>query len=436
MAWLLNLAYVLCLLLLSPWLLFKAWTTGKYRRGFRAKFFGLPTDPTVQSDQSPVLFHGVSVGEIHLLRPVIAGFRQRQPGRPLVVTTTTDTGFDEAKRCFPDLPVFFFPFDFSWAVHRTLRALGPVLIVLAESELWPNFLQAAREQGVPVAVINGRLSPRSFRRWRKVGWVARWLLQRLELIAVQTEEYSRNLVGLGADLLKAHVTGSVKFDGAAMNRHNPRTEEIRKLYRVAPGQVVWVAGSTAAPEEEIVLRIFASLNKKHPGTRLFLVPRQKDRFEEVARLIERQGLTFARRSRMDGPLSQPPAVTLVDTIGELSALWGLADLAFVGGSMDGKRGGQNMIEPAAYGAAVIFGPHVWNFRDAAQGLVQCGAAKQIADEAALKDAVAQLLENPEERVRLGAIGRQFVLAQQGATKKTLDLLEELLASTERRATAA
>jgi 3-deoxy-D-manno-octulosonic-acid transferase len=219
------------------------------------------------------------------------------------------------------------------------------------------------------------------------------------------------------------VAGSVKYDGAAGDRRNPRTEELRRLLGVTAGDLVWVAGSTQTPEEEIVLEVYRRARAEHPNLRLFLVPRQRDRFEEVARLLERSGLPFVRRSSLVEPRS---ALVLVDTIGELGALWGLADLAFVGGSLDGRRGGQNMIEPAGYGAAVVFGPHVWNFRDAARRLVGCGGACQVADGEELEGVVRLLLADEGERRRMGTAARAFVLAQQGATERTVGLLGALL----------
>jgi 3-deoxy-D-manno-octulosonic-acid transferase len=436
MPYLLNACYLLALLLASPWLLYRALVTGRYRRGLTSKFFGLSSSPLAPRSSPPVWFHGVSVGEIHLLRQVVAAFRKRHPERAVVVSTTTDTGFDEAKRCFPNLPVIYYPFDFSWAVRRTLAAVDPGLIVLAESELWPNFLIAAEARGVPVAVINGRMSPRSFRRWRALGSVARWLLRKLDLVAVQTEEYARNLVALEAPAERVEVTGSVKYDGATADRSNPRTVELRRLYGVDADQFVWVAGSTAAPEEEIVLEVYRRVRDDFPNLRLFLVPRQKDRFDEVARLLDRAGLPYVRRSSPSSPLApRPSPLVLVDTIGELSALWGLADVAFVGGSLDGRRGGQNMIEPAAFGAAVLFGPHVWNFRDTAERLLAEGAACRVKDATDLEAAVRRFLADGDERRRTGAAARAFVLAQQGATARTLDLLDQLLATPRHRAVA-
>src|SRR5262245_61431176 len=181
----LNGLYVLVLLFLSPWLIFKALTTGKYRRGFWAKVLGTSLPPDT-AHRPRVWFHGVSIGEIHMLRTLVKAFRRRHPGWECVVSTTTSTGFDEAKKHFADLPVFFFPFDFSWAVRRALRRVAPDLIVLAEGELWPNFLRAAQEKGVPVVVVNGRLSPRSARRYRRLRWLTRPMLRRVSLFAVQT----------------------------------------------------------------------------------------------------------------------------------------------------------------------------------------------------------------------------------------------------------
>jgi 3-deoxy-D-manno-octulosonic-acid transferase len=429
MPWLLNALYLLALLLLSPWLLWRALRTGRYRKGLKAKLLGLsnPFPP------GAVWFHGVSVGEVHLLRQLVAAFRRRHPDRLCVVSASTDTGLEEARKAFPDLAVFPFPFDFSWAVRRSLRAVAPSLVVLAEGEIWPNFLLACRRRGVPVAVVNGRMSPRSRRRYGRLAWIARPLFRTLDLLAVQTADFADALRALGARHQCVHVTANVKYDGAGGDRANPRTAELRRLLHVHPDDLVWIAGSTQAPEEEIVVRIYRKLRAELPHLRLFLVPRQRDRFDEVARLLEPSGLPFARRSTGTGLEAR---VVLVDTIGELGALWGLADVAFVGGSLDGRRGGQNMIEPAAYGAAVVFGPHVWNFADAAMRLLEAGGACQVPDGIVLETVVRRLLGDREERERRGAAARDFALSQQGATERTVTLLEGLLRRRDRAPRAA
>ncbi len=437
MPWLLNLLYLLALLVLFPWLLWRAWWRKHHPVAIEAKLKGLPARPEgLPANARPVWFHGVSVGEVHLLRQVVAAFRKRHPDCPCVISTTTDAGLKEARKWFADLSVFPFPFDFSWAVHRTLKQVNPALVVLAEGELWPNFLMAARRFGIPVAVINGRMSPRSFARYRRLRPLPRWLLGHLDLILTQSEGYAGNLRALGVSAERVRITGSVKFDGCSCDRDNPRTSELRQLLNIGPGELVWVAGSTVAPEEEIVLGVYRKLRQEWPGLRLVLVPRHPERFDEVAGLLEQQGLAYLRRSQLSGSVEDRSAVVLGDTMGELSALWGLADLAFVGGSLDGKRGGQNMIEPAGYGAAVLFGPHVWNFREPAQRLVEVGGAVQVADAAELETELRRLLASPEERARQGRAGRQFVLSQQGATERTIDLLTPLLERTRRQKRAA
>ena len=440
--WLLNILYLLALILLSPWLLYRALRTGRYRRNLVAKFLGSSSIRNPQSairNPRRVWFHGVSVGEVHLLRQVVAAFRKRFPDIECVISSTTDTGFDEARRCFPDLAVIPFPLDFSWAVRRTMRAVAPELIVLAEGELWPNFLLASRRRGVPVAVVNARMSPRSFGRYRRLGVLSSLLLRRLDLIGAQTEEYAANFRALGADPAAVRVTGSVKFDGCKGDRHNPQTAALRRLFGVGEDDLVWVAGSTQAPEEEVVLAVYRRLRPDFPRLRLFLVPRQKDRFDEVAHLLDACHEPYVRRSCLNpqSAIRNPQSpVVLIDTIGELGAVWGLADVAFVGGSLDGRRGGQNMIEPASYGAAVLFGPHVWNFREPAARLAGCGGAVRVADGAQLENALRGLLADPTRRRTMGTAARAYVVEQQGATERTLDLLAALLAASPPRATRA
>jgi 3-deoxy-D-manno-octulosonic-acid transferase len=434
MPYLLNALYLFALLLFSPYLLYKALSTGKYRHGLLRKLTGRVPPRTGHAPCA--WFHGVSVGEIHLLRQVVARFHRRHPDWECAISTTTDTGFYEARKSFPDQLVTLWPFDFSWAVHRALQRLNPSLVVLAEGELWPNFLLAARARGVPIAVINARMSPRSGRRYRRLRFLARPLLRCIDLFAVQTAEYAFAFRTAGAAAERIHVTGSVKYDGVTADRHNPRTDDLRRLLGVRPGDLIWIAGSTQAPEEQLTLDVYRRLGPDCPTLRLFLVPRQKDRFDEVATLLERSGLPFVRRSGLAAPVPDPQAVVLVDTIGELGPLWGLADVAFVGGSLDGHRGGQNMIEPAAYGAAVVFGPHVWNFRDTAERLVAGDAAVQVADAAGLGRAIRELAADARRREALGEAARTFVASQQGATERTMALLDHLLADRRGRSRAA
>lgn len=416
-----NLVYLLVILLALPWLIYKSITTGKYRRGMWAKITG---SAFLRSGQQPCIwFHGVSVGEIHLLRQVVAEFRHRHPDWECVISTTTDTGNAEARKWFPELTVFYWPLDFTWSVRRAIKRVRPEVIVLAESEIWPNFLAAAKRDGIRLALINGRMSPRSSNRYRRIRWLTRRIFGSFDVVAVQNEEYAAAFRGLG--LSHVRVTGNVKYDGVSFARDNPRTNELRRLFNVREHEIVWVAGSTQAPEEEIVLNIFRQAKARQPQLRLIIVPRQKERFDEAAQLLQASGLPFVRRSQIEAPTAGAPIV-LVDTFGELSAVWGMADLAFVGGSLDGKRGGQNMIEPAAYGAAVLFGPHTWNFKETVTQLLKHEAAVRVDDAAMLQDWVLRLLADADTQTQLGTAAVAFVRSQQGATQRTIDALDALL----------
>ena len=419
---LLNGLYLVAFVLLSPWLLWRRVRTGRYRSGLGEKLLGWVDIHNPR--QKPVAwFHGVSVGEIHMLTSVVAAFRKRHPDWFVVVSSTTDTGFAEAQSRFADNAVIPWPFDFTWAVRRAMRKVNPSLLVLAEGELWPNAVRAAKERGAKVAVINARMSPRSFSRSLRVaGLLRRFVYRFVDRFAVQSEEYAERFRQLGVDHSKIAVTGSVKYDGAMGER--------KSFLFLSPargkGSLIWVAGSTHAPEERIVLDAFANLRLRFPALHLILVPRHPDRFEDVATLIESTGIPFVRRSQLSEPPSELPPVILLDTVGELGAAWSLADVGFVGGTLDGKRGGQSMIEPAGYGVPTVFGPHVWNFKDAASRLVEAGGAIRVNAPNEVETAIDDLLGHPERRTRMGEAARQLVARQQGATARTLDVLDELI----------
>jgi 3-deoxy-D-manno-octulosonic-acid transferase len=422
----LDLVYLIALFALSPWLAWRAARTGRYRAGLAAKLLGRVA---VQNpDKRPVAwFHAVSVGEVNLLGTLVPAFRRAHPGWHVVVSATTDTGLTEARKRFADADVIAWPFDFTWTVRAALRTVNPALVVLTESELWPNFLAAARARGVPVVVANARMSPRSYRRLRRFAGVARRLLYRnVSAFAVQETEYAERFIALGVPREKVSVTGSIKYDGALKPRDTAATAKLRAV--LGPAPLVWLAGSTHAPEEAIILRAFARLRERFPHLRLILVPRHPDRFEEVARLVESSGLPFVRRSRVVAPLPEMPAVVLLDTVGELGAAWGLADVGFTGGSLDGARGGQSMIEPAGYGVPCAFGPHVWNFKDAAKRLVEVGGAILVPDASALETELARLISDVDLRARMGTAARELVQRQQGATARTLAVLDRFITS--------
>ena len=424
--WLLNFVYVLAALAASPWLVWLAIVKGKYREGFAAKLLGLV--PQRQNERPCFWLHAVSVGEVNLLAPLLAEIQRRLPDWECVISTTTMTGYALARQKYADRLVFYAPLDFSWAVAAAVRRIRPDALLLAELELWPNLIRAAGESGAVVGIINGRLSERSFRGYRRLRPLLAPLLQRLDFIAAQTEEYAERFRSLGANPGSVHVNGSLKFDGAQTDRMNPATRRLARLAGFQESDFVFLAGSTQAPEEDLALEAFRRLCGDHPRLRLVLVPRHPDRFEAVARMLDASGLPWQRRSELStsSPPDPKPRVLLVDAVGELGAWWGTAQIAFVGGSL-GQRGGQNMIEPAGYGAAVSFGPNTRNFRDIVSALLEAGAAEVVRDVQELTAFVRRCLDNPEFASQLGARAQQLVAGNVGATGRTVDLIMGLVA---------
>lgn len=424
MAYLLNCVYLLLLVALAPWFAVQSLLRGKYREGFAAKLLGLV--PRRTSNRRCVWFHAVSVGEVNLLGPLVEQIGERHAGWECVVSTTTMTGYALARTRYPDLCVFYCPLDFSWSVRNAIRRVRPDVLVLAELELWPNLVRAAGEIGAKVAIVNGRLSDRSFRGYRRIRPIVARLLTRVDLIAAQNEEYAERFLALGAAEESVRVTGSIKFDNAATDRDNPKTKRLRELAGISATDIVFLAGSTQHPEESLALAAFAKLAPDWPNLRLILVPRHPDRFDEVAALLDASGICWQRRSSLGGPAADPQArALLVDTVGELGAWWGTAHIAVVGGSLS-RRGGQNMIEPAAYGAAVAFGPNTWNFRDVVAALLAADAAKVVRNGEEMAEFVRWVLASPDAAAAMGARAQRLVRGQLGATERTIDALATVM----------
>lgn len=419
MPYLLNIVYLLVLLLAAPWLLYQAWRKGKYRAGFAEKFCGRV--PVRTGDKPCIWLHAVSVGEVNLLAPLLKEFARRRPDCECVISTTSVAGFQLAKNKYPQHVVFYCPLDFSWAVRAAMRRVRPTMLVLAELELWPNLICAANESGAKVAVVNGRLSDKSFRGYLRIRPLLSGTLQRIDCIAAQTAEFAQRFVALGARPEAVQSCGSLKYDGAQTDRNNPVTRRLSKLANIVPSDKVFLAGSTQAPEEQLALDTFRELVMQHSSLRLIIVPRHPERFEEVAKLIVQSGFTWRRRSALNDDEPTTWQVLFVDTIGELGAWWGTADIAFVGGSL-GNRGGQNMIEPAAYGAAVCFGPNTWNFRDIVASLLAVDAARVMDDRTELTAFVKRCLDDPQFAQELGTRSRELVAANLGAAERTVGLL--------------
>lgn len=450
MAWFLNFTYLIALCLAWPWLLYRRLVLKKRLGDWRQKFLGML--PVCDRVRPCIWVHAVSVGEVVQLGPVLDQLMQRLPDHQCWITTTTTTGHEVAKKLYPQHTICYFPLDFSWSVSRALDRVNPAAIVLVELELWPNFISAATRRQIPVVLINGRVSDRSYHSYRWIRSLLRQILPHLKRIAVQNQTYAQRLIDMGANPRQVVVTGSIKFDRVETQRGNLRTQEIRRSFGLSDHETVFIAGSTQSPEEELALAAYLTLRSEFPHLRLMLVPRHKERFEDVAALVTRHAVPLLRRSQLNqsGPTnsvvvpgtdfhslgaSSTPPVLLLDTLGELSAAWGLADIAFVGGSLT-KRGGQNMIEPAGYGAAVLFGPHTHNFKDVVALLLDADAADVVVRPEDLQAAVRELLINPDRRQAMGRRAQELVTAQRGATQKTVDLIMNAVAYPQTKSRAA
>ena len=421
-----------------PYILYMSIRRKKYRHGWKQKLFGaVPELSPTEGDRKRLWLHGVSVGEVNLLKPIVRELEKRRPDWEYVVSATSETGYELAKKLFGDrAPVFYCPLDFKPVVDRAVRRLKPDLLVLVELELWPGLVRAASDAGVRVAIVNGRISDKSFKRYRLVKRALAPTFRRIDLVAAQDEIAAGYFKALSPCPELVSVVGSVKFDGVQTNRANSATERLAKLAGIESDDVVFLAGSTQDPEESGALETYRRLYRDFPKLKLILVPRHRERFEEVARLLDESEFTWTRRSTLqEGARPQPPKdaapnadprrILLVDAIGELGAWWGTAAIAFVGGSW-GNRGGQNMLEPAGYGAAVSFGPNTRNFRVVSEALLNAQGAVVVANVDEMEAFVRKCLLEPEYCRSLGAAAQALTLRNAGASERTVAALETLL----------
>jgi len=421
---LLDSLYLVAFVVLLPWMAWRKLSGGRPVAAPWRRFTGGISPLPRRAGVARIWLHGVSVGEVQLLASLAdeIGGQSEAADRPVecVASSSTTTGLEVAARRFGADRIFPCPLDFTWAVNRTLDRIRPDLLVLGELELWPNLLALARGRGIPIVVANARMSERSSRGYRRIQPLVRRMLARVSLVLARSQEDADRFAAHGArDVI---VTGSMKFDGVKGDRAAPEIKRLEKLAGIAADDVVFLAGSTQAPEEQLAVDAFRAAAVAHPNLRLVIVPRHVERTPEIAALLDRSGLRWQLRSRLDEAdalLSTPqPRVLLVDTTGELGWWWGTATIAFVGGSLDGKRGGQNMLEPAAYGAAVSFGPHTRNFKDEVRVLLAAQAAVVVADAADLTAFVGRCLDEPAWAASLGRRAADLVASHRGAKALT------------------
>jgi 3-deoxy-D-manno-octulosonic-acid transferase len=426
------LAYSLLTLLVfvavSPYFLYQAVRYQKYIGSLRQRLGFLPITFNVDAEES-IWIHAVSVGEALTARALATDLKARYPRLRLFLSTTTMAGQQVARKSLSNVDaVFYFPFDWTFIVRRTLRLVRPRLFIMMETEIWPNLLRECRRRGVGTVMINGRISNRSYPRYRMVRPFIRRVLADVDRFCVQSEESARRLIDLGANPAQVTVTGSLKFDSLelpAPTAHGRPRERVLRFFQISSTRTVVVAGSTLRGEEAAVLRAFAPIKATMPGALAILAPRQPERFPEVERLARDAGFVAIRRSELPIDAEPHADVVVLDTIGELAQLYQLATAVFVGGSLV-DHGGHNILEPAIFGKPIVFGPHMHNFKEIAEAFLSNDAAIQVQSERDLDEALLALVTDPVRRARLGAAARALVAANRGAKTKTLAVIAELL----------
>ena len=409
-------------LLALPWYLWKGRRSGKYTRTFRERMGRLPVNLNVDGDRS-IWIHAVSVGEVLAARTLVPALRERFPGHRVFLSTTTQTGNAVAARGARDLDgLFYAPFDWPGPVRQALSVLNPELLLLVETELWPNLIHQAHRRGTRVAVVNGRISNRSFGRYRQLRGFLRQVLGEVDLFLMQSPAHAERIRELGAPPDRIQVTGNLKYDAVDPGRP---PERLVRLLEGQPPRPLWIAGSTVAGEEELVLRAFHRVRERVGDAGFLMAPRHPERFDAVPPLVEAAGFRCRRRSTLEPGAWGDGEVLLLDTLGELARLYALASVVFVGGSLV-PSGGHNILEPAAAGKPVVVGPHMENFQEIADQFLSEEALVQVGSPEDLGGAVAELMLDEARRRALGERARGLVERNRGAVGKTTNALSELI----------
>ena len=400
----------------------------KYRAGLKQRLGWYPLSISDRlKERRCIWLHAVSVGEVLAVMPLIKLIERELPSWNIVLSTVTATGQKVAQEKLGGRAVvIYFPLDLRFAVRRALRLISPDLIVLVETEIWPNFISSAACPSRPLVILNGRISDRSFRGYRLARSFLKPLLRKIDLFSMQTELDARRIQAIGAPPDRIKISGNMKFDCGISPASEQDRAEAAACLGLSPQQKVIVAGSTHRGEDEIALDLFREVRRRHPESALVIVPRHPERASEIEELAGSRGENCVLWSQMQGREAPPPyTVLIVDTIGELVNIYRAATIVFVGKSLV-SGGGQNIIEPASMGKPVFFGPSMENFREAAKLLLTNRAAIQVRDGAELRERILSLLENEDERVAMGRRAAETMALSRGATEKNLSMIKELI----------
>ncbi|MFC1479672.1 3-deoxy-D-manno-octulosonic acid transferase [Planctomycetota bacterium] len=419
-----DLIYIIAAVLTMPYFFVKALFVPKYRAGLKEKL-GFISSAAMPSKDT-VWFHCVSVGEVLASVKLIREFRKSHPEFAVAVSTTTNTGRNVAEKNDIADVYFYYPFDFSWVVSRVLAAVKPKALILTELEVWPNMLRKAFKKGIPVAVVNGRLSERSFKRFRMVNALCRNMFSKLAFCSVQDETYRERFVALGTLEDRTAAAGNMKYDSLTENVDAEKLDQTKELLHIKDEDLILMGGSTHEGEERILLDAYNKLLSQFPGLRLVLVPRHPERLQTVCAEVEKSDNSYYLKSKLTGDEEDTASrVIIVDTMGELSMLYVLSTIAFVGGSFAGT-GGQNMLEPVIFKKPVVVGPTTFNFDEDMRRLRQGNGICEADTGEELIETVGSLLADPEKRMNLGKNGYDVIQEYRGAVDKNLELLKQYI----------
>jgi 3-deoxy-D-manno-octulosonic-acid transferase len=429
MRYVLDLLYLFAGLVYSPVIVYRAIRHRRYRAGW-AERFGKVSRRSFE--KKCIWLHAVSVGEVNAAKTIVTELEDKFADFEIVISTTTDTGFASASNIFSRKhQVFYFPFDFSWVMHRAFGNIRPAICLLMELEVWPNFISLAKRLGVPVVVVNGRISDKSYAGYKKIKPFTRNIFGKISLVLAQTEQYAQRFREIGAG--NVIVTSSLKYDTAQITDKVQGADALATQLNIG-GERVWIAGGTGPGEEQIILDVFTHLKQSGQldDLRLIIVPRKPERFDDVARMVADAGFDFVRYSSIKNTnvrCKERPPVILGDTMGDLRKFYCLASIIFVGRSLV-PMGGSDMMEAAALGKCTVFGPHAFNFRQTVDSLLASNGAIMVNDANELLQTMRKCLLEPDFARQIARNGQDDIKRNQGATAKSIEQIEKFLHTSE------
>lgn len=422
LSYLYNLIFTLFLLFYIPFLFLKSLFQKPLREVLKERLAFYPS----LSPSGPIWIHAASMGEVLCSLPLIRKMKEEFNSIRIVLTTMTQAGKETAKKNLTEVDrILYFPFDHPVILKRAFHTLSPSLLLIAETELWPNLLRLCGEKKIPVLLFNGRISQKSFGRYRYLKSLFKNPLHSISFFLMQTEEDRKRIIEMGVPVEKTRVTGNLKFDQTVSSPDQKKESEDQSLLFLK-SVPLWIAGSTHPGEEEILLRLFKRLKESHPSLCLLLAPRHLNRLEEVERILKREDLSWVRKTALQAKEGKErEEVILLDTLGELKILYQYGTIVFIGGSLV-PVGGHNPLEPLFFKKCVLFGPHMFNFMEISRGLVDLGGAIQVKDEEELEFQLKDLLRDERKRKEVGERGYQFVQMHRGATERTMNEIRAYL----------